>query len=305
MLALAALSLACAASSSVTHASSDARVILVTIDGVRWQDVTSENMPALLARVASSGTMWRGENATTSSLAPVSLPGYQTLMVGKSMCIDNACSRVTEETLPERLARELALPPDQVAVFASWSKLARAASVHDGAVLVDAPPNGPPHADRSKGETGPPWANARWDHETARVALAHLEQHRSRFLYLSLLDVDEHAHARDRAAMVQALREADRVLARLFTWVDALPDAERARTTIIVTTDHGRGPGPFWFDHRSAFPSARDIFVAIVGARSSIASATQADVRPTIEALMGLTPTTKHGGRVLIAAPTR
>lgn len=295
-----ALALALALSSAA-----DARVILVTIDGVRWQDVGSEHMPALTARVASSGVLWRGANAMTSSLAPVSLPGYQTLMVGRSMCIDNACSRVTEETLPERIARELALPRDQVAVFASWSRLARAASAKDGAILVDAPVDGPPRADRSKGESGPPWANARWDHETARLALAHLEQHRPRFLYLSLLDVDEHAHARDRAAMQQALRESDRVLARIFAWVDALPADERARTTIIVTTDHGRGPGPFWFDHRSAFPQAREIFMAIVGTTPSTAksatSVTQADVRPTIEALLGLAPTTKHGGRALVA----
>jgi hypothetical protein len=286
MIAL-ALALALAAPSA-----GDARVILVTIDGARWQDVTAENMPALFARVQANGTMWRGKDATTSSLAPVSLPGYQTLMVGRSMCIDNACSRVTDETLPERIARDLALPPAKVAVFASWSRVALAATSKEGAVHVDAPPEGPPRADRSKGETGPPWKNARWDHETARVALAHLQQHTPRFLYIALLDVDEHAHARDRAAMVQALREADRVLARVF---DAAPDA-----IVIVTTDHGRGPGPFWFDHRSAYPEAREIFLAIVGTRSAAKSVTQADVRPTIEALLGLTPTTKHGGRALV-----
>jgi predicted AlkP superfamily pyrophosphatase or phosphodiesterase len=292
MLAVFALSVACAVPAQ--------HVILVTIDGVRWQDATAENMPVLSARVASNGVMWRGVNALTSSLAPVSLPGYQTLMVGRSMCIDNACSRVTEETLPERVARELALPPAQVAVFASWSKLARAASAKDGTIVVDAPPDGPPHSDRARGETGPPWSNARWDHETAAKALAHLEQHQPRFLYVSLLDVDEHAHARDHAAMLQSLREADRTLARIFTWVDALPADERAHTTVIVTTDHGRGPGPFWFDHRSAFPTSREIFMAIVGARSTVTSVSQADVRPTIEALLGLTPTTKHGGRVLV-----
>ncbi len=301
MLALLALTFACAAPADAAADVASSRVILVTIDGVRWQDVNAENMPVLTQRVKSSGVMWRGVNAMTSSLAPVSLPGYQTLMVGRSMCIDNACSRVTDETLPERVARELALPPEQVAVFASWSRLARAASAKDGSIVVDAPPEGSPHADRSKGETGPPWANARWDHETSRRALAHLERHKPRFFYLSLLDVDEHAHARDRAAMLQALREGDRVLARIFTWVDALPADERARTTVIVTTDHGRGPGPFWFDHRSAFPAAREIFMAIVGARSTVTSVSQADVRPTIEALMGLAPTTKHGGRAIVS----
>lgn len=298
------------------------RVVLVTIDGARWQDVVDDKdgalfpgerlMPTLTAQVAQRGVMWVGTDAMTSSLAPVSLPGYQTLMLGRSMCVDNECPRVTQETLPERIARELALPQEQVSVFASWSRLARAVTSKDSSnVFVSIPPERDPNknagASAGAGAEGTPWPNARFDKEVADDAIAHLEKHRPRFLYLALLDVDERAHARDKRATADALQESDAVLGRIFAWVDSLPAEERAHTTVIVTTDHGRGPGVFWFDHRTAFPSAREIFLAVVRdgmkpGHKVTRRVTQADVRPTIEALFGLAPSSTSTGAVLLGA---
>jgi hypothetical protein len=267
-------------------------VVLVTLDGVRWQDVLdadgalSKNgpaMPRLLDAVRRSGVLVR---ASTSSSVPLSLPGYQALAVGgATACRDNDCPRVREETVADALARRLGVKPAQVAVFASWARLINAASAGEG-VLVDAPPLGPPRT-----VAGPPWPDARWDAETASRARSHWLAHRPRFMHLALLDTDEWAHRGDAERTVAALRFADAVVDQLLTDIAQLPEEERRLTTVLVTTDHGRGPGRWWTEH-GAFEGSRDIFVAALGdlVAPTAAPTNQAEVRPTIERLLGLCP---------------
>lgn len=272
-----------------------ARVILVTLDGARWQDVLDQPgalrnegeppaMPKLLELIRTHGVALP---ATTSSTLPLSLPGYQAIAAGhQTRCDDNDCARIDEETLSEGLARRLQLLPDAVATFASWARLANAASSRDGVVLVDAPPLGPPQAE------GPPWEDARWDHETSARALAHWTSKKPRFLHLALLDMDEQAHRKDAAATVKALRSADDVIARLMTGIEELPERERKLTTVLITADHGRGPGRLWPSH-TAYASSRDIFLVALGplVNAQVQPVSQADLRPMVERLFGLCST--------------
>jgi hypothetical protein len=276
-----------------------ARVILVTLDGARWQDVLDQDgalrspvetpaMPKTLELVRQNGVALA---ARTSSAIPLSLPGYQALATGQQTpCSDNDCTRVTLETVAEALTRRLPVGANTAVVFASWARLAFAATSQDGAVMVDAPPPGPPHVG------GPPWEDARWDAETADRALAFWRTERPRFMHLALLDMDEFAHRRDVAGTLAALHAADDVISRLVDEVKALPEPERRLTTILVTADHGRGPGRLWPAH-GAYAASRDIFLlaigdAVVGGEQQVE---QVDVRPTIERLVGLSPEAGQG----------
>ncbi len=269
-----------------------ARVILVTLDGARWQDVLDQPgalrssseppaMPKTLELVRQNGVALA---ARTSSVIPLSLPGYQALATGHhTPCSDNDCPRVTLETVAEALTRRLPAGANTVAVFASWARLAFAATSRDGVVRVDAPPRGPPRVG------GPPWEDARWDAETADRALAFWRTERPRFMHLALLDMDEFAHRGDVAGTLAALHAADDVISRLADAVKALPELDRRLTTLVVTADHGRGPGRLWPAH-GAYAASRDVFVlaigdAVVGGEQAVE---QVDVRPTIERLFGL-----------------
>ncbi|MDP3504846.1 MAG: sulfatase-like hydrolase/transferase [Myxococcales bacterium] len=269
-----------------------ARVILVTLDGARWQDVLDQPgalrsasappaMPKTLELVRQNGVALA---ARTSSAIPLSLPGYQALATGRQTpCTDNDCERVALETVAEALARRLPAGSNTAAVFASWAQLAFAATAREGAVLVDAPPRGPAHPG------GPPWEDARWDTETADRALAFWRTERPRFIHLALLDMDEFAHRRDVAGTLAALHAADDVISRLVDEVKALPENERRLTTVLVTADHGRGPGRLWPAH-GAYAASRDIFLLAIG--DAVAGGEQpveqVDVKPTIERLFGL-----------------
>lgn len=262
-----------------------ARVILVTLDGPRRDDVLEgPHLRGLQDAVATEGVALE---AKTASVLAGSLTGYQALAVGAlTTCRDNDCPRVKHETVAERLARALQLPPEQVAVFASWARVRRAASARDGAVFVDAPREGP------RRDGGPPWRDARFDEETFERARAHWLAHRPRFLHLAFLDTDEWAHRGLEPEYARALRETDARLLEVLRWVDALPADEAALTTLIVTADHGRSRHD-WRQHGFFKPGSRDVFVIAVGPLvqgGRERRVDQTDVRPTIERLFGLCP---------------
>jgi hypothetical protein len=257
-----------------------ARVILITLDGARWQEVLDENGPLrhTLEAARANGAILSGR---TSSRLPKSLPGYQAISGGhETACEDNQCPRISTETLSEGLARRMSLPPEQVATFGSWARLVRSASSRDGTVFVDLPAEGA-HPDV-------PWPNARRDDETIERAMKHWTTVRPRFLHLALLDMDEWAHAREPERMVEALEAADVAIGGVLAQVELLPADERRLTTVIVTTDHGRGFGPMWVDH-GPFAAARTIFLLAIGdtVRGGEGEFTQAQIRPTVERLFG------------------
>lgn len=266
-----------------------ARVLLITLDGVQWREALDPDGP-LKQTLAAARAVLPGK---TSGVIPLSLPGYQAIALGHATgCATNQCPRVAEETLSEGLARELALPVDQVATVGSWARLARAASSKDGAVRVDVPDEGP--------HPNVPWPNARLDADTAERAFALWRTQRPRFLHLALLDMDEWAHANDPAAATRALREADATISRFLA---AIPADDLPFTTVLVTTDHGRGWGPLAFDH-GPFDAARSIFLLAIGARvrGGEGAFTQVQIRPTVERLFGLCPSTAAIDAVALCA---
>ncbi len=279
------------------HLHRTARVILITLDGPLRDDVLSGAlMPGLHEALRTHGVAFPAE---VSSPMALSLPGYQALAAGHATdCRDNDCPRIEVETLAEGVARRLSLPPGDVAVFASWSKLARAASSHDGTVFVDAPPDGPPV------EGGPPWRNARFDAQTFARARTYWEAHHPRFLHLAFLDTDEYAHQGLREDYEQALHQADARVLEVLRWVEALPVAERAVTTVLLTADHGRGRGD-WKEHGFFDRGSGEVFIVALGpvVRGGDQSrADQRDVRPTVERLFGLCPPhARDDGRALEA----
>lgn len=258
-----------------------ANVILVTWDGVPRDDFLDRaRFRRFWSRqAAASLVLTRFEVADPSLL---SLPAYQSIFAGAlTGCANNECGRVAVETFPERLVRELSLPRESVAVFASWEGLAEAVEHVPGTILVDAP------------RFLLPWQDSRPDVETFERALTHLRAHRPRFLCLALGDADEWAHRGDVGRYHAAL-------ARYDEWLDVLlrelagMGGYGEQTTVIVTTDHGRGAGERWTGHGSLDPQARSIWLLARGPGvkpgSTSRRATHLDLRPTIEALFGLRP---------------
>lgn len=262
-----------------------ARVILITLDGPLRDDVlTGPHMPGLQQAVRAGGIAFPAEASSSMAL---SLPGYQAIAAGAlTGCVDNECARIEQETMAELVARSLKLEPAKVAVFASWSRLVRAASSRDGTVFVDAPDDSPSR------DGGPRWRNARLDAETFARARAHWQAHQPRFLHLAFLDTDEWAHLGLRPEYEQSLRETDARIVEVLGWVAALPPEEAALTTVLLASDHGRGRND-WTRHGLLEPGSGEIFVAAIGPLvkgGEPGQVDQRDLRPTVERLFGLCP---------------
>src|SRR5205085_7039718 len=83
------------------------------------------------------------------------------------------------------------------------------------------------------------------DGEIHRLAMQYLAEHEPRVLFVGYGETDSWAHAGQRGRYRSALRAADGFVADLWRAIQAAPDY-RDRTTLIVTTDHGRGGGRRW-----------------------------------------------------------
>ncbi len=298
----------CAAPCGARRQHDEPNVVVVALDGVRWQEVLEGTDPALggdrralfaALRGGLGGRVLAVPDARVANGTFKSLPAYLSLLSGRwSDCASNACGRAAVETLPERLART-GLPS---AVIASWAPIERAAARSPGAVFVNA---GLQPLDDGTGDAvfaainaaqaadPPPWGAARRDRYTMAHALRYLRTHRPRFLFVALNDADEWAHQGDYGRYVDALESFDRWLGELAATIDAL-DAGGGRTLLVVTTDHGRGRGAAWRDHGGDPDAGRVwMYLRLAGGAPpdhALGRITHADLRPTVEALFGLDP---------------
>lgn len=236
-------------------------IILVTIDGVRWQEIfhgvdsaraerillprsgvvpPAQVIPNMHRLFFENGTVL-GDPSKPGGFAAsgphyVSLPGYVELMTGStSECTQNDCVPALGSTLPEEVSYALAAPHGQVAVFASWEVIARVSSGDRPDVLVVAG-----NEEGAEAPAYPGHGDYKVDRQTRMQAIRHLVERRPRFLWVSLGDTDEWAHRDDYRNYLVALRGADAFVGEVAAHLEEMGDYG-ARTALFVTTDHGRG----------------------------------------------------------------
>ncbi|MBX3204802.1 MAG: alkaline phosphatase family protein [Labilithrix sp.] len=279
----------------------DAPVVLMAIDGVRWQEVfhgadrsLSSSAPiaptTIFKHLHGLGTE-RGAfvgapgHGTIAASGPnyVSLPGYTELLGGRpSACTDNGCARTTLPTILD----EAHAAGARVAAFASWDKLDLAATMAPGSFTSSCGRRGDPLVD--------PWpghGDYRPDRVTATAALEYYEAEKPDVFFLGLGDADEYAHRGDYPGYLAALRHADETIGRLLALLDRLGDRGRS-THVIVTADHGRASD---FKNHGPMPEAARVWMAAVGPRFSARGPVSspeprhlADIAPTLRMVLGL-----------------
>jgi Type I phosphodiesterase / nucleotide pyrophosphatase len=137
------------------------------------------------------------------------------------------------------------------------------------------------------------WPDNVYDAIIMESAREHLVRHRPRVLYIALGETDEWAHERRYDLYLHSAHEADRFLADLWRTVDEMPEY-RDKTSLILTTDHGRGGRPAdWTDHDRNVEGAEYVWIAVMGpvtpalgVREGVES-TQSQVAATIAQLVG------------------
>lgn len=301
-------------------------VVLVSIDGVRWQEVfhgvdadlakskgvpatevrTAEAlMPNLHQRIIANGVAIGPSG--TPMLSPynaLSLPGYIELMSGRSdsPCDSNKCPQVSHNTIIDQVRKLPQVKQSDVVVVSSWEMIERAATRQPYAIEMSLGRHYGLLRDKlrvdedarnalDRGEKAGPFPgheDYRPDRFTSTLALSVLKAKKPKLLYVSLGDTDEHGHRDDYASYLHSLRDFDAFLGDVCDALDEMGEYG-ARTTIIVTTDHGRGDD--FAPHGRARPESKRIWMAASGGSvpaQGIVAPTEsyrlADIAPTIRA---------------------
>jgi len=323
----------------------DRNVILVTLDGVRTQELFAGMDAAIAADDARSGAedieatrkrywratpeerraalmpwFWqtlapsgmvlgnqaRGSRVTVRNSMWFSYPGYSEILTGQPQpdVKSNDLVRYPHRTVLDYVQSQLGLTPTEVAQIGSWDGFKMAASRSDGTFFmngafesVPAPLNTPEMDQLAalRRQVIEPWAESSNDTLTFRLALAYLRKHQPRVLWLGLGQSDDWAHARRYDLVLEYLHLADTHLAELWRTLQSL-DRYRDRTTLIITTDHGRGRTPVdWIDHDTGLQGSQDIWLAIMGPDtpalgevSGFPDVSQSDIAATMLQYLGL-----------------
>lgn len=222
-----------------------------------------------------AGNAARGSDVHVTNRHRYSYAGYSEILTGAAHDDAIVYNDVGQNPFPsvlEFVRRRLDLDPVQVATFASWGALARIVERDVGTVLVNAGLTPYEHPDpavqafgRFQTETRLPWEDVRHDVYTFHLAMAHLRTHRPRVLFISLDETDDWAHDGNYGHVLEAIARADRYLEELWKFLHS-DDAYRGRTTLIVTTDHGRGRTPDdWRHHGPEIFGSDEAWLAIAG----------------------------------------
>ena len=241
-----------------------ARVILVTIDGYRWEDLFRGAEPALvtderyraryvdvpdraaaltpfLLSFAQEGALIGNRDAGSCARVAndfwFSYPGYAEMLSGRPNPNVRSNQAVPNDdvTVLERLARRPEFA-GQVRVFANWDAVPAIVNAERSGLPVFLPPAEIVHA------RDPAVFQA------VRESLADP----ARVAWVSLGDTDERAHEGKYEEYLAAATEADNFLRELWQAIEADPRTS-GRTTMIVTVDHGRGASEHdrWRGHGS------------------------------------------------------
>lgn len=263
------------------------RVVLVTLDGVRWEDMlgatpetSTSAMPNLHRLVKDRGVAYGGAGCENDVRASgpnfVSLPGYVEIFTGKApVCQHNNCPNIDSETIVDE-ARATSHREADVAVFSSWNRYSAAVAKDRKAIVLSAGARTIKLAAAKEDDKlrsflvegaasagYPGWGDYRKDELTAKVALRYLETKTPRLLVIGLGDADEQAHRGDIAGYRKAITRADDMLGELDRTLGRMGD-DGAQTAVIVTTDHGRAKN--LFNHGAVAPESARVWIAAFGA---------------------------------------
>lgn len=334
-------------------------VVLITLDGLRWQELFTGADSLLIAhpdyvadsvalkeafwqsnaqqrRVALMPFFWEviaqqgmlygnraaGSRVNLTNPHWFSYPGYHEILTGFSDARINSNDKVPNpnQTVLEVIHQQPAFQ-GKVAAFGSWDVFPYIINEQRSGIPVNAGYE-PASDDGSltameqainKLQAAVPghWPTVRMDAFTHYYALEHMKKRHPRVTYIAYGETDDFAHEGNYQAYLYSARQTDAFIRELWDWIQS-NNHYRDKTTLIITTDHGRGTQPLdsWRSHGSEVPGADQTWLAILGPdtpamqQESLQGQFYASqIAPTVAALLGVAyQPPKPAGEVLTQA---
>lgn len=279
-------------------------VVLMTLDGVRprellhgadpdlSEDRRATAMPHLMRHLlAQGGFIGSGRirpDFRIGSPVGVSTSGYHSIFAGRpTWCLTNEDPPPRGETLVTHVQAAFPGDPCPVGLYTTWD------------LIVDGTKVDRTRADVARGreeavQRAPMTADGPTDEPVFQVALKRLREAPPRLLYVGFDETDDAGHRNHYPRYLDVLERFDGYV-RAFAQEIAAQQAQGRKVTLIVTTDHARGFGAEWVDHRWNIDGTARIWLFALGhgiaAQGHIRpprQRTHFDIRPTVEHLLGL-----------------
>jgi hypothetical protein len=261
----------------------------------------------LVPRGVLLGNVTRGCSMQVSNRYRVSYPGYSEILTGRAqdeVIKGNAPVRNPTPSFLQFLKERSKLTAEQVAVFASWNLFHSIAESRPGDIFINAgyeacalPRNSARVALLNQLEFEARFLDrsSRHDAFTFGLAMEYLAAVQPEHMFISFDETDDWAHDKRYDQVLDSLQYFDQALKTLWTFLRNSPKY-RDRTTLVITTDHGRGGAlSDWPDHGPKVPGDEQIWAAFIGpdtpARGELADLPvryQRDIAPTILELLGI-----------------
>lgn len=265
------------------------KVVLVSIDGVRWQEVFAGADPTLYQQSQwvktpelirafkpgqpellmpflhktvkqqgiTVGDRSQGSAINVSNPYQISYPGYQELLAGFSDPSIRSNNKVANPnvTVLEWLNQQPQMQ-HKVAAFGSWDLFPYILNTERSGLTVNAGfmqeqgelSEKQKYLNQLQAKTPSPFASVRLDVFTQEFALEHMRLHKPKLLYIALGEADDFAHLGQYDQYLAAIHRSDQFIADL--WQELQNDPYyRDQTTLLISTDHGRGEAAQWRSH--------------------------------------------------------
>lgn len=322
------------------HSQTTENVVLITLDGMRWQEVFSGAEKRLIAKKFAKDSagaykkfwtddpikrrellfpfLWStlqqngqlygnrnvGNKVNVTNNQWFSYPGYNEILTGS--CDNTRITSNDQFDNPNKNVLEFinsrAGFEGKAVAFTSWENFPWILNVRRSGLMVNAgwmPAKDPNCSEQLLNELSGQLPNitggTRLDALTFHYAFEYLKKNRPRVLYISFDETDHFAHEGEYDHYLASANNTDGYLRTLWTWLQS--DAQyKNKTTLIITTDHGRGNRTDeWRHHGKKIPECDQIWFAFLGPDSPALGEVKTEqqlyqnqVAKTLAALLGI-----------------
>lgn len=222
------------------------------------------------------GNRWEGSNMNCTNRFWFSYPGYNEILTGYS---DPDINSNAKKYNPNKTVLELANEQDEfsgkVAAFCSWDVFPFIINTERSDVYVNAGFEKAGHQPLNERElflnqliteVPSPWGTVRLDAFTHHYMMEYVKAKHPRLVYISYGETDDFAHDGRYDHYLNSAHQTDQWIKEIWEYVQSDP-FYKDNTTLIITTDHGRGTSPMteWKSHGTIYKGSDQIWSAAIG----------------------------------------
>lgn len=203
-----------------------------------------------------------------------SYPGYNELLTGRpdKRINSNAKKMNVNETILGFANRQASFK-DKVAVFASWDVFHYIVNSKRSGIFINAGNDTAKvkltikeaYLNHMQRTTPSPWKETRFDKFTHNYAKEYLHKNTPRLLLVAYGETDEFAHQGQYDKYLEAAKKTDEYIRDIWESIQT-DERYRNKTTLVITTDHGRGSGKrSWRNHGVIHSGSNHTWFAVIG----------------------------------------